>query len=73
MQLGEAERALGNARAQPLHGRAHAAADRAEVFAPVVLAPHLEPVDHQLEARQRAREAAASSEKYGNAAVSSTS
>ena len=50
------------------------AADPAEVLAPVGAAPHLVPVDDQLEAAPAgARAAAASSEKYGNEHVCTTS
>ena len=45
----------------------------AQVLAPVVARPHLVPVDHEAEAAQRRTAAAASSEKYGNDAVCTTS
>ncbi len=44
--------ALGDTRADALHEAADAPADRAEIFAPVGVAPHLEPVDDQLVAHQ---------------------
>ena len=53
MQLGEAVRALGDARAQPLHERSQSPAHAAQVVAPVGVAPDLEPVDHQRESRKR--------------------
>ena len=56
MQLGEAEGPLGDERAEVLHERPDAPADAAEVVEPVGAAPDLEPVDHQLEALQRAQQ-----------------
>ncbi len=74
VQLGEAERPLGDARADALHELADAPADAAQVLAPVGAAPDLEPVDDQREAHRAARSsAAASSEKYGKAHVWTTS
>ena len=74
MELGEAERALGDQRAQPLYERADAPTDRPQVLAPVGRAPHLEPVDDELVAPgTAAARAAASSEKYGKRAVCTTS
>ena len=63
VQPREAERALGDARAEALDGLPDAPAERAEVFAPVVGAPDLVPVDDQREAPARRASAAASSEK----------
>jgi glycosyltransferase involved in cell wall biosynthesis len=51
VQLREAEGTLRDARTQPLHEQPHAAPRRAKVVPPVGAAPHLEPVDHQLEAQ----------------------
>ena len=49
MQAGEAEGPLRDPGAGQLHRVADRATDRSEVLGPVAAAPHLEPVDHELE------------------------
>ena len=51
VQLREAERPLGHARAQQLNEPPDRPAEPPKILAPVLTAPHLVPVDHQREAR----------------------
>ena len=73
VQAREAECPLRYPNTDQLDQPAELAGQPSEVLPPVFPGPHLVPVDHEPVAPQRASTAAASSEKYGNDAVWTTS
>ena len=68
MEFGEAEGVLGEGGAERLDGLTDRAADGAEIAAPVVVAPDLEPVDDEAVAAERAGEAGGEQGEVGERA-----